>query len=121
MRPVRLHEIREAARTADARDGRDLLVPELALLDELEVKREHGEVAATRTPRRMVGDDFFSGQSLALGVGDRGHHGDTAAASRDFCNGFVHGIISSWESLRATRTPSADSRLQSALRRREVI
>ncbi len=48
MRAVRLHEIRKAAGAADARDGRDLLVMNLPLLDQLEVKREDGEIAAAR-------------------------------------------------------------------------
>ena len=68
---VRLHEIREAAGAADAGNGGDLLVPQLALLDQLEVQREHGEIAAAGTPRRMIGGDFLFGQRLALGAGGR--------------------------------------------------
>jgi len=44
---MRLHEIREPARTADARDADKIIVLELALFDELEVKRQHREIAAT--------------------------------------------------------------------------
>ena len=66
MRAVRLHEIRETAGAADARDGGDFLVPHLALLNQLEIKREHGEVAAAGAPRRMVGGDFLFGQALAF-------------------------------------------------------
>ena len=70
MRAVGLDEIRKPARAANARDGRDLLVPELALFDQLEIKREHGEIAAARAPRRVIGGDFFFGQTFAF-VGSR--------------------------------------------------
>ena len=39
VRAVRLHEVGEAAGTADARHSGDLLVMQFALLDQLEVKR----------------------------------------------------------------------------------
>ena len=52
VRAVGLHEIREPAGAADAGDGGDLLLPQLALLDQLEVEREHGEIAAAGTPGR---------------------------------------------------------------------
>ena len=62
VRAVRLHEIREPAGTADAGNGGDLLMPQLALFNQLEIQRQHREIAAAGTPSRMVGDDFFSGQ-----------------------------------------------------------
>src|SRR5450432_1576021 len=66
MRTVRLHEIGKAAGAADARNGGDLFVPNFPLLNQLEIKREDGKVAAAGTPRRMVGGDFFFGQALAF-------------------------------------------------------
>ena len=67
---VSLDEIREPARAADAGDGGDLLVPEAALLDQLEIERQHGEIAAARAPGRVVGGDFLLRQRLAVGVGE---------------------------------------------------
>ena len=81
MHAVRLNEIREAARTTDAGDGGDFLVPEFALLDQFEVKGEHGEIAAAGAPRRMVGGHFFFCERLALGIGQRRDRGDVAAAN----------------------------------------
>ena len=65
------------AGAADAGDGGDLLVPHLALFDQLEIKREHGEIAAAGAPRRMVGGDFLFGQAFAFVAGGGG--GATAA------------------------------------------
>ena len=65
---------------------RDLLVPQLALLDQLEIKREHGEIAAAGTPRRMVGGDFLFRQALALGARRRGRNG----------NGFRAQVFQQW-------------------------
>ena len=93
MRAVRLDEIRKAAGAADAGDGGDFLVPELALFDQLEIKREHGEIAAAGAPGRMVGGDFFFGQALAFGVGTA--RGVTAVmlprAGGNFSDGCTHG------------------------------
>jgi hypothetical protein len=44
-------------------------VPDFALFDQLEVKREHGEITATRAPRRMVGGDLFLCKTFAFRVG----------------------------------------------------
>ena len=66
MRAVGLDEIREAAGATDARDGGDFLVPHLALFDQLEIKREHGKIAATGTPRRVIGGNFFLRETFAL-------------------------------------------------------
>ena len=68
---VRLHEIREPAGAADAGDGGDLLVDQLALFNQFEIQGEHGEVTAARAPRRVVGGDFFFGQALAFLRGGR--------------------------------------------------
>ena len=80
MHAVRLDEIREAAGTTDASDSRDLLVPELALLNQLEVKGEHGEIAAARAPGGMVRGDFFFGQPFAFGVWKRWYDRNVAAS-----------------------------------------
>ncbi len=87
MRAVRLHEIREAAGAADARNSRDLLVMNLPLLDQFEVEREHGEIAAARAPRRMVGGGFLFRERLAIGVRERcwrGQRGGDAGAWEGF-------------------------------------
>src|SRR5262245_17360068 len=68
MRAVCLDALRKPARAANASDANKFLMPELALLDELEIQRQHGEVAATWTPRRAVGSEFFFGQWLAFFV-----------------------------------------------------
>src|SRR2546425_4882232 len=94
MGAMRLHEIRETARTSDAGDGGDLLVPQLALFDQLEVKRQHREVAATGTPRGMIGGEFLFCQPLALGVGERRNRGDVVAR-RDFDGWGTHSFIES--------------------------
>ena len=66
MDPVRLNKIRKAARTTDPGDGRYLLMPKLPLFNQLEIKREHGKIAAAGAPRRMVGRDFLFAQRLSL-------------------------------------------------------
>ena len=97
MHAVRLHEIRKPAGAADARDGRDILMPHFALLDELEIQREHREIAAAGAPRRMVGGDFLFRQALAFD--SRGRAGAAvatgiAARMGYFGNGFTHNIKS---------------------------
>ena len=82
MRAVGLHEIRKPAGAADAGDGGDLLVPQLALFNQLEIQREHGEIAAAGTPRRVVGGDFLFGQALAFGVAAPAAPGDRDVAGR---------------------------------------
>jgi hypothetical protein len=111
MRAVRLHEIGKAARTTDAGHGGDLLVPELALFDQLEVEREHGEIAATGAPRRVIGGDFFFGQAFAFVCGQVGseHGGDVCAGFRrflsfvslmfkklQFAQAFGHVVLARW-------------------------
>ena len=93
MRAVRLHEIREPAGAADARDGGDFFVPHLALFNQFEIQREHGKIAAARTPRRMIGGDFFFGQALAFpGQGGRGNGGDVSGAFGNFGQSLAHMI-----------------------------
>jgi hypothetical protein len=76
---VRLHKVREATGTADARHSRDLLLPELALFDQLEIKRQDREITAPRTPGGMVGGHFLFGQRFPLGLGhwNRGYIAST--------------------------------------------
>ena len=59
MGTVRLHEIGKTALATNPGNSGDLLVPNLALLDQLEVKREDREIAAPRAPSRVIGRDFF--------------------------------------------------------------
>jgi hypothetical protein len=90
MRAVRLHEIREAAGAADARDGRDFFVPDFAFFNQLEIEREHGKIAAAGTPCRMVGGDFFFGQTLAFFRQSR--RGDGSYISGGAIGNFGQGI-----------------------------
>ena len=91
MRAVCLHEIRKAAGATDAGDGGDFFVVHLALFNQLEIKREHGEIAATGAPRRVIGGDFFFGQAFAFRAGNfkGGDEGDVAT-NRRFNNRFTH-------------------------------
>ena len=91
VRAISLHEIREAAGTADAGNGGELLLPELALLDHLKVKREHGEIATTRAPGGVVGGDFLLGQRLAVNGGWK---------DGDIVGGVTHGGIHIVKALR---------------------
>ena len=95
MHAVRLHEIRKAAGATNARHRRDLFVQHFALFNQLEIKREHGKIAATRAPRWMIGCDFFFGQTFAFGIrqGCRWSTRDSrdvAAASRNFSYRITH-------------------------------
>ena len=92
MHPVRLHKIRKPARTADARDADELLVGQLALFNELEIQREHREIAATGTPRRVIGGEFLFRQPLALGTGWR-RRGGNIRPHGTFSNRFAHKIF----------------------------
>jgi len=56
---IGLDEIGETAGTADARDGGDLLVREVALFEQFVIESEDGKIAATGTPGRMVRGEFF--------------------------------------------------------------
>ena len=56
MGAVGLDKIRKPARATDAGDGGYFLVPHLALFDELEIQREHGEIAAARAPGGIIGN-----------------------------------------------------------------
>ena len=92
---VRLHEIGKAAGAADAGDSRDLLVPDRALFDEFEVKREHREVTATGAPGRVIGGDFFLEERLAGGIGQRGRGGEVARPRGEFVGDVEHVKIGS--------------------------
>ncbi len=64
---VAIDEIREARGAADAGEGDDLLVVELAFLEDFVVAGEDGEIAATGTPGRVIGGDGFFSELLAFG------------------------------------------------------
>jgi hypothetical protein len=69
---VGVDEVREAGRAADSRHGHDALVGVLEFLEDLVKDREHGEVAASRAPGRMVPGEVLAGEGLAhLGGGGR--------------------------------------------------
>src|SRR6266498_1365700 len=81
MHTVRLDKIREAAGATDPGDGRNLLVPQLALFDEFEVKSQYGEIAAARTPGRVVRGEFFLAHGLAFRVRQRWDGSDVSSAA----------------------------------------
>ena len=62
---VAVDEIGKARGTTDAGEGDDLLVIELAFLEDLVIGSENGEVAAAGTPGRVIGGDGFLGEFLA--------------------------------------------------------
>jgi len=43
-----------------------------ALFDELEIQRQHREIAAAGTPRRVIGGEFLFRQRLEPGIGGAG-------------------------------------------------
>jgi hypothetical protein len=93
MRAMGLDKIRETAGAADTGHSSDFLVPDLALLDQLEVKRQDGKITATGAPGGMIGDDFFLGKAFAIAAGEdwRGNAGDVAvSAIGNFGFGFAH-------------------------------
>jgi len=92
MGAVGLNKIRKPTRATDAGDGRNFFMPHFALFDQLEVKREHGEIAAARAPRRMVGGHFLLGQPFALLRGDR-RHGCQIPARGQFEFRFAHSVL----------------------------
>src|SRR5437763_928935 len=99
MGAMGLNEIWEAARTANAGDRRDFLVPDLALFDQLEIKSQHGKVPAARAPGRMVGHHFFFSQAFAIVSRDGGHGCQISSAWRNF-GGCAHSNVKIGQSLR---------------------
>src|SRR5450755_2777595 len=62
---VAIDEIRKARGAADAGEGDDLFVIELAFLEDFVIAGENGEVATAGTPGRVIGGDSFLGELLA--------------------------------------------------------
>src|ERR1039457_3818106 len=87
---VGLHKIREPAGAANAGNGGKLLLPQLPRFDQLEVKREDGEITAAGTPGRMVGGDFLFRQRLAVGAGWK--HGHIGRDGGEFSYGGGHNL-----------------------------
>ncbi len=69
---VGIDEIGEAGGAADAGESDDVLVRELAALEHLVERGEHGEIAAAGAPGRVVGGEVFLGQLFAGGGGGGG-------------------------------------------------
>jgi hypothetical protein len=65
--PVAVDEVRKARGTTDPGNGDDLLVIELAFLEDLVIGREDREVAAAGTPGGVIGGDGLLGEFLAVG------------------------------------------------------
>ena len=86
MSAMGLNEIRKPAGTSNAGDSRDLLVPQLAFLDQFEIKRENREIAATGTPGRMIGSDFFFGQTFPVSFRKRRRNDNVAVTRRNVSN-----------------------------------
>ena len=73
---VRVDEIREARRAADARDGHDLLMRDLQVFERLVESGEDGEVAAAGAPSRVVGGERFFRELFLGGGRGGGDHGN---------------------------------------------
>ncbi len=74
MRAVAVDEIRKARRTTDACESNDLFVLEVAFLEHLVERGEHGEIAAPGTPCWMIGGDRFFSQFFPRRLCDRRRH-----------------------------------------------
>src|SRR5690349_13832936 len=91
VRTVRLDEIRKTAGTANAGDGRDLLMPQLALFNQFEVKREDREITTTGAPCRVIGRNFFLGQTFTFASGQAsGRNSNDVIASWNFSDRIAH-------------------------------
>src|SRR5262249_47340907 len=95
MSAMSLHEIRKTAGATDARHGRDLLMPQLAFLDQFEIQSEHGEISAARTPGGMIGGEFLFGEPFSFF--DRTGRGRGTGRGDRFRNiGATGGNFGSW-------------------------
>src|SRR6266699_1379115 len=61
MRAVAVDEIGKARRTTDPGEGDDLFVIELPFLEDFVERSQHSEIAAARTPWRVIRSDRFLG------------------------------------------------------------
>jgi hypothetical protein len=71
VRAVAVDEIGKARRTTDPREGDDLLVIEVAFLEDFVERGEHREIAAARTPGRVIGGNGFFGEFFPWRFGRR--------------------------------------------------
>src|SRR5205814_1302949 len=92
-------------------NGDDLFVIDLAFLEDLVIGSEHGEVAAARTPGRVIGGDGFLREFLARKVCRR--HACRYRAG-DGCCFFAHKITG----ITAETSKSQAPRLRCATARR---
>jgi hypothetical protein len=67
---VTIDEIRKARGATDPRQSHDLLVLNLAFLQDFVIGSENGEVTATGAPGRVVGSNRFLGEFLAWWFGN---------------------------------------------------
>jgi hypothetical protein len=81
---VAINEIGEARGAANAGEGDDLFVIELAFLEDFVIAGEDGKVAAARTPGGVIGGDGFLGELLA---NERGRGGVDGSGVGDFFGG----------------------------------
>ena len=72
MSPIGLDEIGKPARATNARNGGDLLLPELASFDQFEIEGKHRKVTTAWTPRGVVGGDFLFGERFSFRGNRRG-------------------------------------------------
>jgi len=56
---VGLNKVWKATRATDPGDRGNFFMLQFALFDELEIKREHGEIAAAGAPGRVVRNELF--------------------------------------------------------------
>src|SRR5436190_20228455 len=99
MGAVGLNEIGKAAGAADAGYSGDLLMPHLALLNQLEVKRKDREITTTGTPCGVIGRDFLLGQTFAVSrQSGRSRRGRSRSGRRGGGGGAVWGSNFSYRS-----------------------
>src|ERR1043165_5966838 len=85
-----LDEIGKPAGAANSRHGGNFFVPDLPLLNQLEIEGEDRKVAAARTPRWVIGGDILLSQRLSLFRGQRRNGWNGINAGGDFWGGGSH-------------------------------
>ena len=97
---VRLDEVGKAAGTTDAGDCGDFFVPDFSLFNQFEVKGEDGKIAASRTPSRMVGGEFFLFERLSIRIRQgRNRNGEVSVSFKNGGRFCTHDSGKGWEAL----------------------